>query len=156
MKKTFNFGKVRFNNNRKENLVTVDIKLTDDGCFTASGMIWNRIQTDCIAGGQCLDTIKECLPNNKTFNQIYNIWKLYHLNDMNAGSPKQTEIINKYFNSNPFPYDYDLVCSALDSLGLLDDNSYIYNDKPYRYGSAWLKTEIPAPVKNQITSLLNQ
>jgi len=156
MKKTFNFGKIKYNTNRKENPVTVTIKLTDDGCFTASGYIYNRLKTDCLCCGQCLDTIKKYMPHNKTFNQIYDIWKKYHLNDMNAGSPKQSEIINKYFNDNPFHYDYDLVCLALDSLGLLEDDSYIYNNKPYRYGSAWLKTEIPAPVKNQITSLLNQ
>ena len=154
MKKTFNFGKVRFNNNRKENLVTVDIKLTDDGCFTASGMIWNRIQTDCIAGGQCLDTIKECLPNNKTFNQIYNIWKLYHLNDMTAGSPKQNDVIDKYFNNNPFPHDYDLICMALKSIDLLEDKSFIHKDKPYRYGSAWLKTEIPPNIIKQVYGLM--
>jgi len=154
MKKTFNFGKVRFNNNRKENLVTVDIKLTDDGCFTASGKIWNRIQTDCIAGGQCLDTIKECLPNNKTFNQIYNIWKLYHLNDMNAGSPKQNDVIDKYFNNNPFPHDYDLICMALKSIDLLEDKSFIHKDKPYRYGSAWLKTEIPPNIIKQVYGLM--
>ena len=154
MKKTFNFGKVRYNNNRKENLVTVDVKLTDDGCFSASGMIWNRIQTDCIAGGQCLDTIKECLPNNKTFNQIYNIWKLYHLNDMTAGSPKQNDVIDKYFNNNPFPHDYDLICMALKSIDLLEDKSFIHKDKPYRYGSAWLKTEIPPNIIKQVYGLM--
>ena len=154
MEKTFNFGKVRYNNNKKENLVTVDVKLTDDGCFSASGMIWNRIQTDCIAGGQCLDTIKECLPNNKTFNQIYNIWKLYHLNDMTAGSPKQNDVIDKYFNNNPFPHDYDLICMALKSIDLLEDKSFIHKDKPYRYGSAWLKTEIPPNIIKQVYGLM--
>ena len=154
MEKTFNFGKVRYNNNKKENLVTVDVKLTDDGCFSASGMIWNRIQTDCIAGGQCLDTIKECLPNNKTFNQIYNIWKLYHLNDMTAGSPKQNDVIDKYFNNNPFPHDYDLICMALKSIDLLEDKSFIHRDKPYRYGSAWLKTEIPPNIIKQVYGLM--
>ena len=154
MKKTFNFGKVRYNNNKKENLVTVDVKLTDDGCFSASGKIWNRIQTDCIAGGQCLDTIKECLPNNKTFNQIYNIWKLYHLNDMTAGSPKQNDVIDKYFNNNPFPHDYDLICMALKSIDLLEDKSFIHKDKPYRYGSAWLKTEIPPNIIKQVYGLM--
>jgi len=152
--KKFNFGKIDYtNNNRKENLVTISIKYKD-GCFSASGNIWNRLGTDILSGGQNLDDIKKYssqLKNRQVFNKIFNIWKSYHLNDMTAGSPKQMAFIKTHFKNT---YDYDLVCDELEKNNLLIDKTYIHEGKPYRYGSAWLKTEIPANIKNQINELI--
>ena len=54
MKKIFNFGKIAYIGNKRENLVTVEIELKENErglVFTASGDIWNRLQTDIISGG---------------------------------------------------------------------------------------------------------
>lgn len=86
MKKRFDFGLIDFSGHGAAcNRVTVDVEYTDKGdgkkCFTASGMIWNRSRSDCLAGGQCLDTIAEYV-KTPLFCEILRLWKLYHLNDM--------------------------------------------------------------------------
>lgn len=154
MRNKFNFGKIDYNNNgKKDNLVTVSIKY-EYGCFAASGNIWNRLGTDILSGGQNLDTIKKYssqLKNRNTFYKIYNVWKSYHLNDLTPGSPKQMEFIKTHYKNN---FNYDLVCNELAKNDLLFDKSYLYDGKPYRYGTAWLKTEIPSNIKNNINNLL--
>ena len=151
MKKNFNFGKIAYQNNRKENLVVVNVEYRN-GVFKASGSIFNRLGTDILSGGQNLDEIKKYI-KNKTFNKIYNIWKEYHLNDMTSGSPKQEQFI-KNLEDLGFSYDYDFVCKQLEKNNLLIDKSYLHNGKPYRYGSAWLMREIPTDVKNKINLLM--
>lgn len=88
MKKTFNFGKYAIGNEKiKNNLVTITIELreTEKGMeFSACGEVWNSKKTDIIMGGQCLDFLQKYLKHNKTFNEIYNLWKKYHLNGMHA------------------------------------------------------------------------
>tara|TARA_B100000900_G_C20102237_1_gene522416 strand:- start:47 stop:523 length:477 start_codon:yes stop_codon:yes gene_type:complete len=154
MKRIFNFGKIDYcNNGKKENLVTIEVEYKD-GCFSASGNIWNRLGTDILSGGQNLDDIKKYssqLKNKNTFYKIFNIWKSYHLNDMTAGSPKQMDFIKTHYKNT---YDYDLLCDELAKNDLLFDKSYIYEGKPYRYGSAWLKTKIPTNIENQINKLI--
>lgn len=86
MKKRFDFGLIDFSGHgASRNRVTVDVEYTDKGegkkCFSASGMIWNSSRTDCLAGGQCLDTIAKYV-NNPLFCEILRLWHLYHLNDM--------------------------------------------------------------------------
>lgn len=61
-------------------------------------------------------------------SKLLNIWKNYHLNDLQAGTLKQT-IALKECDS----YDYN---DRLESLNLL-------NDKGFRYGTDWLFKPIP-------------
>ena len=86
MRRVFDFGKVAYTGSRVENRITVSIELKEkDGrpVFSASGEIWNRSNSDIICGGQCLDEIaKTPIGSNATFQEIYRLWKLYHLNDM--------------------------------------------------------------------------
>lgn len=58
MKKTFNFGKIAYNGNRRINTVTVTVEF-ESGVFTAVGDIYNMTHTNIVCGGQCLDTIAE-------------------------------------------------------------------------------------------------
>ena len=155
MKKTIQFGKVDYMNNGKKNCL-IEVELNFDGVrFSASGTIWNHLKTDCYSGGQNLDTIKKFLPNNKLFNKIYDIWKKYHLNDMTAGSPKQEEYLKSIISEDSLDYSYDLKCEKLKEVNLLHDKSYLYDGKPYEYGTAWLTTEIPTEVKQEINNLIN-
>jgi|TARA_R100000482_G_scaffold108938_1_gene51172 hypothetical protein len=155
MKKTIQFGKVDYMNNGKKNCL-IEVELNFDGVrFSASGTIWNHLKTDSYSGGQNLDTIKKFLPNNKLFNKIYDIWKKYHLNDMTAGSPKQEEYLKSIISEDSLDYSYDLKCEKLKEVNLLHDKSYLYDGKPYQYGTAWLTTEIPTEVKQEINNLIN-
>ena len=53
--------------------------------------------------GQCLD---EITPRTKAQKDLIQLWKEFHLNDMNPGTEKQTEILKKCKDS-----DYTLRCS---------------------------------------------
>lgn len=143
MRKTFNFNKIDYNGiGRKINPVKVDIELkeTDKGCcFSASGVIYNQTKTDCLAGGQCLDTIAEYVFDAK-FKEIYRLWKLYHLNDMHAGTYEQEAAIDAW-ETQGNRYDYTKACEHLKSIGLYEVE---HDGKPYKYGHGWLYWEIPS------------
>ena len=147
MRKKFTFGKIDYyGTGRRINAVEVEVALSDKGVFTASGTIWNSKHTDCVCGGQCLDTIAEYI-KNPTFKKIHRLWKQYHLNDMHAGTVAQEEAL---VNANLMgrDYDYRKCCDYLESIGLLEDNGY-------RYGTAWLKRDIPVEDITEIQNLLN-
>ena len=150
MKKAFEFGKIDYyGRGRKINKVTVEMELkeSDNGpVFTVCGDIWNNRMTDCICGGQCLDTIKEYLPHNKLFLEIHDLWKKYHLNDMNAGKEKQTAAVKDWLaQGNRF--DYTEVCKYLESIGLLYEDGY-------KYGSGWIYRAIPEQDLKRINELM--
>ena len=80
-------------------------------------------------------------------NKFRSIWEKYHLNDMKAGSPSQRD----YLEANPvvviYPDNhYNKACDALKNARLNPDPNFLHNGKPYVYGSAWLKIEVPEDV----------
>lgn len=151
MQKTFTFGKIDLNNcGRRINAVDVTVCLEEKESgklvFTASGNIWNSKHTDIEYGGQCLDAIAETsVGSNSTFKEIYRLWKLYHLNNMHAGTPKQ-EAYLKSLNAPDITCDYKSTCKALESADLLNDNGYTY-------GLSWLYEPIPEADLNRIKEL---
>lgn len=150
MRKTFELGKVDYlNHNRKDCAVEVEIELREKDnkvVFSSYGRVWNARHTDIYCGGQCLDEIKGLLPDNETFNKIYRLWKLYHLNDMHSGTPSQEKAIREW-ESCGNDYDYNKACEYLKSINLYEDNGY-------RYGSGWLYEPIPEDDLNLIKELL--
>lgn len=76
--------------------------------------------------------------------KIQSIWKRWHMNDARAGTPKQEDFIREWMLTNE--YSYDKACEALSNAGLLFDNGY-------KYGSAWLKEELPTEVIKYLFSL---
>lgn len=152
MEKTISFGKVAYTSTRKINEITVDVKLEQNAegkyVFSACGYLWNARKTDVLCGGQCLDTLYNCLKENKTMNKqferIYRLWKLYHLNDMHAGTERQEkalELVKKLH------VNYTERCDYLKSVGLLHDDGYLY-------GSAWLYREIPSDDLKSIKEII--
>jgi len=132
MKKTISFGKIAYDGTRKINEVTIELQLkeTPKGyVFTACGNVWNSRHTDIICGGQCLDKLGLYI-KTPLFKSILKFWRLYHLNDMNAGTVKQSEALRNFHG------EYSAQCTYLEEQGLLIDNGY-------KYGSAWLFREIP-------------
>lgn len=151
MKKKIDFGKIDYlGNGRKANPVTVEIELkeTDKGyCFAASGAIWNHIKTDMYCGGQCLDTIAKYV-RTPEFMEVHRLWKLYHLNDMHAGTREQEAAIDAWKQNNR--YEYKALYEHLKSVGLYEVE---HEGKPYTYGSGWVYWDIPAEDLEKIKAL---
>lgn len=153
MKKTFNFGKIDFyGRGRKINLVTVTAELTEKENgkpqFSVMGDIWNNTHTDIVCGGQCLDEISKYI-KHPTFKRIYKHWKLYHLNDMRAGTPDQESAIKQWKESGN-KYDYTAACEYLKSINLYEVE---HEGKPYNYGHKWIYASIPEDDLQDIKNL---
>lgn len=97
-KKSFNFGKVAYNGKSKYNQVTLEVKLRVDNkvTFSASGEVWNRLHSDILMGGQCIDDIyndfKHELSNISLYKNIMGLWRKWHLNDMHPDCIHQREL----------------------------------------------------------------
>lgn len=151
MRAKLNLGKVDgYGNGRKTCAVEVELELTDDGRFTASGTVWNSRHTDCIMGGQCLDDLMEYdeMKMNLKFRVVYRWWKKWHLNDMHAGTVKQEEALEQAGLHN-WASDYDKCCKYLESVGLLIDNGY-------KFGTGWLKRDIPYDTQESMRKFIKE
>lgn len=161
MKKTFDLGKIDYNNTgRKINRVEIDVELSD-GRLSICGNVWNMHETDSIACGQILDELKphfkhdELCSTCELFNKLWLLWKEYHLNDLQAGTTLQMAHLNrvksKFDHSDHSTDWYSWACDELNKVGLLITT---YKQKPYKFGSQWIKKEIPQDVIEFITSEL--
>tara|TARA_R100000808_G_C2017865_1_gene67451 strand:+ start:42 stop:518 length:477 start_codon:yes stop_codon:yes gene_type:complete len=153
MQKTFDLGKIDYNDTgRKINRVEIDVKLSD-GRLSISGNVWNMHETDSISCGQNLDGLKPYFKYNKLFNKLWLLWKEYHLNDLQAGTTLQMAHINRVknkFDHSDHSIDwYSWACDELGKVGLLTTT---YKGKPYKFGSQWIKKEIPQDVIEFITT----
>lgn len=146
MKKVISFGKIAYNENEKVNKVTIEIELEGDEkpVLSICGNIWNSKCTDTVCCGQCLDDLLPHFKNNTKFKEIYRLWKLYHLNDMHAGTEAQEELLKKYNI-----YEYGKACELLKKYNL-------YEDKGYCYGSAWLYRPIPENDLKKIIEIIEE
>lgn len=165
VRRTFKFGKISaYKNGRKENEVELEVELRSNRngfpVFSVSGDVWNRIHTDIVMGGQCLDDISRVPVNNALFQEIKGLWKKYHLNDLHAGTKAQTLALKKaglYGASN-----YSQAVEFLKRKGLYEVNltptekkyNPRYADKPYKYGQGWLYYPIPAADLAKIRRIL--
>ena len=188
MQKTFNFGKVTYtNSSRRANLVEIEVRLEHKGgnqTFTIDPKtkekkpagttpeyvelsicctIWNTRRTDCVCGGQCLDTIAEYrnqLSDPELFDTIYSLWQNYHLNGMHAGTPEQEAAIAEWQAAGN-RYEYTAVCEMLKQRGLYEVNytglsvGRRYNNEPYKYGHAWLIQQLPGDVLLKVEHMLS-
>ena len=184
----FNFGKVAYwPTSRKSNAVEVEISLRelDNGQleFSAMGEIWNCRRTDCLSGGQNLDTIHDYIKNDAVFNEIYDIWNNFHLNGLNSGTRKQeAALVEESDRRNaehkvkgekleePLTYAnrYDDACKYLKSIGLyidkLGDGEMLNCERPeegitsnhYPYGRGWITRVLSERTLKRIRSLLDK
>jgi len=151
-------GKIAYSGKSKTNAVYVTLELREKEdviCYETGnkingielaicGEIWNSKKTDCYSCGQNLDDISEYI-KTKECKRIREIWKEYHLNDMNAGTKKQTDAVNEWI-SRGNKYEYSAVCEYLKSINL-------YEDGFYSYGTKWLFRTIPANIIEEIKEL---
>jgi hypothetical protein len=151
MRKIIELGKIDYNRSGRKNcLATLEISW-DGARFTASGNIWNPRGTYTYSGGQIVEEVCGYFPQNKQAQRILAIWRDWHLNDMKAGSPDQ----EAFLKANPIAdrlNHYKAACDALAAAGINPDPNYTHNGKPYAYGSAWLKRDIPSDVVAEIES----
>ena len=125
------------------------------------GNIWNGNHSDIVCGGQCLDTIAQYrgqLKNKEVFDELYDLWKHYHLNGLHAGTPEQEAAIEEWEKAGN-KYDYDAVCEMLKARSLYEINytgmstGKWYNNEPYNYGHGWLVQILPDDVLQRIECL---
>lgn len=133
MKKIISFGKIAYANTRKENEVTIEIELRDKNGLkelSICGNVWNRLHTDIICGGQCLDEIAKYI-HTPEFKFWFKMWKNYHLNGMHPGTPRQEAYLKEIRKSEEYKNakieglrDWDTYgkdCYFLERAGLLED-----------------------------------
>ena len=115
---------------------------------------WNSISFSY--GGQIQDTIRENLDN---FRKLYipkdkillilDIWDNWHLNDLQAGTRLQTEVLNVIQAERKEKIiEYTWCCDILKQYGL-------YEDKGYKYGHGWLLKPLPPDVEKLINDLFS-
>ena len=74
--------------------------------------------------------------NRSKLRKFLAIWKEWHLNDMQAGTPEQTAELKKHeFPGYPVNH-YTWAQDILKDVGLNPHNGY-------KYGHAWLKVDVP-------------
>lgn len=76
------------------------------------------------------------------------VWDRWHLNTMKAGTSAQEAHLKAIENEFPgYPMShYDWACKRLDIANLLVDNGY-------KYGTSWLREEVPEDVLKFLKSL---
>ena len=138
MKKIIKLGKIDYEKTGDKNMVDILIELRGEAgheVLSICGNIWNSKHSDIICGGQCLDEIKCYFRNNRTFKEVYRLWKLYHLNDLHAGTKKQEEFLHNN-NIKNWANNYKEVCK------ILEKNNLLYDDG-VKFGSTWHYWAIP-------------
>ena len=141
IKKTYKAGLADFGLNKRSRAI-FHLELTDDNVFTVCADVRG------VGYGQVIDECEKAYSNSedKLAKAICDMWRKYHLNDMHAGTPKQEEALNKA-GITKWADDYDICRKYLASIGLLYDNGY-------KFGSAWLKEEIPTEDLEEIKVIL--
>lgn len=149
------------NNEKELAVIDVELKLEDkktnwetldreNGAIVCSmsGLIKNANTGRDISGGQNLDEIAKMFPQNKDLQELVSYWKEYHLNDMEAGTIRQTKAIDEWLSKGN-RYDYSKALEYLKSIDLDEDRGY-------SYGSKWLYQPIPKNVVERIVELTNK
>jgi hypothetical protein len=128
---------------------TLDIEINDKDSFKSlsirgtyfTGKKLLKSEKNLLGWGQIHDEVKEIIPA-----RLYEIWKRWHLNDMRAGTFVQEEILRQAKVSGIEFNDYDDACNYLERFDALLDEGY-------KYGSKWLKEELPQQVIDYIYCL---
>lgn len=128
--------------------------------LSITGVVGPRISGNCMGScGQIVDTLEHVTPSDEWSHDLLarfrEVWKEWHLNDMQAGSPAQRAHLKSLEGQCPgYPVSYyDWAREQLKEANLQPDPNYIHNDKPYSYGSAWLRVDVPDDVIEFLRSL---
>ena len=128
--------------------------------FSAQGEIYSKTgrgDRDCMSCGQNLEEIARMFPNHTKLQEFVQIWRDWHLNDMNAGTPEQMAFLKTYLIADKGRW-YESACQ-----GLKDNNLYEVpvtdemrkqgiKGETYRFGYAWLYHPLPQEIVEKIKS----
>lgn len=133
---------------------------------TAEGTVYVRISWDglrlSITGvegphhcGQITDVLRDPMDyadgwSNALCVRLAQAWDRWHLNDMRAGTAEQMDFLRQFpkgtHNATHPGNWYGWACERLKEAGLHTDNGY-------RFGSAWLREDVPQSVLEFLHSL---
>lgn len=151
--KILNPGKLPCGRVNRKFYVSVSCK---NGDLSISGVVDPRKNGSCAIAGQIHEELSKVIPSIgwtiDLLSCLQSIWERWHLNGLRAGSPKQEAYLRE-LEANGIQIDYETACDALKKAGIYEDEDCIRNGRPYRYGSAWLKEEVPAWVLDWLQSL---
>jgi hypothetical protein len=150
-RKTIVLGKIAYSGDAKNNEVELEIDLSVAGRLAIVAHVWNSRKTDLHAVGQMHDEIQKYFGHDPKVKRILEVWKRWHLNTMRAGSPAQEDFLRQY-DTKGVPSTYEMRCVWLKRAGLNPDPNYLIKGKPYEYGHAWLREELPQDVIDEIKS----
>ena len=131
------------------------IKLSEDGRLSISGVEGPTPSGNCIGGcGQIGMHLRneqheiQLAPGwtRDMLARFFDVWERWHLNDMKAGTPAQMAELEKHTFKHEYGSHYDWACKLLEEAGLNPD-------KGYRYGTAWLREDVPEDVIAFLQSL---
>lgn len=92
-------------------------------------------------------------PRTDNQRKLLEIWRHWHLNGMNAGTPEQDKALEERPNP-PTTRSYEENCAYLKSIGLYEVE---YQGKPYKYGHGWIHKDLPDDfLENIIEPLLDE
>lgn len=153
-KRTISFGKIDVNcTGRKINEVELDLYLKEDSkgrpVISVICDVWNKNKTDCIICGQCLNEI-EVHKNKKLYNEIREIWKIWHLNDAKAGSPEQYQILSEHFQGCRRTYEKEV-----EYLKKVGKYKVQFNGQEIEWGKGWYYWEIPDKILKRYTEIID-
>jgi hypothetical protein len=119
----------------------IDLKCSiENGHFSISGNM----------GGSCGQILDDIKPKNREQKELITLWRVWHLNDMKAGTLKQEKALNtKAFQVFKGNTDYyKAACSYLKKKGL-------YKDGKYTYGTRWLTRKLSKDFEKHLNSLID-
>lgn len=154
-KKVVRLGMVRLYPSAR-NRVSVFCKIEfKDGRLSISGVEGPRLSGNCTGSCGQIDMHLRDKPIDPApgwtrgmLAQFFEVWKTWHLNDMQAGTPAQMAELakHKFVPSGGISGRYAWALATLRAAALAEDNGY-------KYGSAWLRKEVPADVLAFLQSL---
>ena len=120
----------------------INIAITELNSFKSlsiSGVIFEDGEVTGL--GQVREEVRDIIPA-----RLYWIWKRWHLNCMRAGTSVQEALLRRAKDNDVDVSTYEKACDYLHSLDVLVDGGY-------KYGSAWLKEELPQHVIDYLIAL---
>ena len=98
--------------------------------------------------GQVLDSCAHIFMCDPRFNEIYKLWRAWHLNDLSAANDEQQAALDKW--------TLYAGASYLDSCAYLKARGLYVTSSGYEYGSKWLLRVIPDAVIAQMQALISR
>lgn len=155
-RKVYTLGKVAYSARARRNLCELEWELRTlaDGRleFSGTGTIWDANHNDHVSGGQNIEEVCALFPHDPFAQRFLEVWRAWHLNGMNAGTPAQTAALEPVRETFDRMRWFDEARAYLESVGLQPDPAGAdgTGETPYWYGSAWLYRELPAELVAEI------